>query len=283
MTNSTEIYHYGVLGMKWGVRRTPEQLGRRTIPKGTVMYRSTVNASESLSGHKYVTYLPPDRDLYRGGYANQIRTNAGKSADAPLYENQYVLKSDLKVPSRAEVKAIISDLREKDRANELAIENGKAFAKQFFGMTSWALYETMDSYVSEGKVKKYPTTRSELESAAKYIQNDVAKNYLKRVENMSADDFFIDTTRSFGVSEKNRNQIISELKKRGYNAMVDEAGVGSNKNGREGVDPLIIFDGDSSLEKRSTVKVDRKTSAKATYRHEQWWRTANRNRGKGDW
>ena len=99
--------------MKWGVRRD-EYLKRHTIPRGTKMYRVTIDSNESTKGNKYVTYLPPDRDMYRGSYADGIRKQYGKDKNTPLYENTYTLKEDLKIPSREEYKKVLTKVLEKN-------------------------------------------------------------------------------------------------------------------------------------------------------------------------
>ena len=44
---NNELYHYGVLGMHWGVRRTPEQLGHQTKSSGSAKARVRVNKKKA--------------------------------------------------------------------------------------------------------------------------------------------------------------------------------------------------------------------------------------------
>lgn len=46
-TTPCELYHYGVKGMKWGIRRTPEQLGHKRVAKNN----KTDIIKTIISGH----------------------------------------------------------------------------------------------------------------------------------------------------------------------------------------------------------------------------------------
>lgn len=108
--NGSSLTHYGVKGMKWGVRRTPEQLGH--VKKGTKMYRVTPNPNEKEEGSTYVTYLRPDRDMYRGAFNKQggFQGYYGIGPDDPMYESVYKAATDLKMPSYEEQKKIVNDV-----------------------------------------------------------------------------------------------------------------------------------------------------------------------------
>lgn len=103
------LEHYGVLGMKWGVRRTPEQLGHHpktgayvphSIKKGTKLYRVSARPGDA-KGSKYFTMLPPDRDFYRGMYSTQISKQQG--GDGSAYETSYKTTKELKIANRKDL------------------------------------------------------------------------------------------------------------------------------------------------------------------------------------
>lgn len=273
---TSSLAHYGVLGMKWGVRRTPKQLGRHTIKKGTKMYRTTVDANESTKGSTYVTYLPPDRDLYR--------IWDGSRGEMQLYEKQYKLSKDLNVPSRKELTDVVYDVIKKDVDNKFLKEVGDVRSDWFLTRDVVLDYWRKISPDVQRKIRNendhndekiYLAVKDIIKSTPGY--KSMASEFIETVSKLPAHDVMAVTTAYFGSATKTRQAVIDELKKRGYNAMVDEAGVGGKQlmRNREGVEPLIIFDQADTLTPITTKLVDKKTKEQAERRHRNWYTVAN--------
>lgn len=113
---------------------------------------------------------------------------------------------------------------------------------------------------------KYNLTPSTLTSAYRYDDgNKLKTQILKQVKNQEISTFSV-VSLSMGTSKELKQAMIKELKSRGYNSMVDEAGIGalevpgindkkSGRVSREGVEPIIVFDRSESLKAIKTKEV----------------------------
>lgn len=92
---SNFLKHYGVMGMKWGVRH--EKNGDITIREGTSINRLSVYDESAAKGHAYVTYLKSDTKHYKGFFGARLRAINKK----PVYSIDLKAKNNLKAPSEA--------------------------------------------------------------------------------------------------------------------------------------------------------------------------------------
>lgn len=255
--NDAYLCHYGILGMKWGIRRTPEQLGRHTIKKGTKIYRQTLDPNEDLSGSKYVSYLRPDRDMYKGPFAASLRSYKHKDSLAPLYEKSYSAVEDIMVPSRKEyIKALDSAIQ----------KNKKAVLDEYIRNELRDKVTDDEDDIDYMIKSKSPMYRSE---------RDLANHKAQEQDFWTSDDVRAITKSIIGGNPKIKNDMIDIFKKQGYNAMVDEYGVGGSGYVRKGVDPLIIFNAEQTLQELKTRKVSKTEEIFADTKATDWLDTAN--------
>lgn len=211
------IQHYGIKGMKWGIRRyqnkdgslTSEGKRRRSIhantddiivKKGTIAQRlSTIGNEANSDRHAYISFKPKDNEKYLKewgleGYKYQLEVT--KDLVIPAYNKR--VEMALKAIRNADINKVYNDV------NNLRYRNAaKALIRQ-----------AKDDTVSQLTDRAYKSFASSLTE-----------------------------------SEYNRKIFFNELKKNGYNAVIDD-------NDRGWTDtPVIVFNRQKNLKVNKVDKL----------------------------
>lgn len=215
---SAYLAHYGVKGMRWGVRKDI------SLTPGTKVYNISTNKPRNPEGHVYTSHTKKDVLAYRGGYASSIK-NRGAEA---TFSNAFTVTSEVKAAGRKAQVEAFKKLWDSDKE----------------GMAKALTVMERDIQVMAGISAK--TFTPERMTAR---EKDMMSKGDRWVKTRGAHEF----NRSLTMYEANRNVYFKEMQQRGYNAVVDLND--ASKSGLHTQKPLIVFNGSTALGGRQSVKL----------------------------
>jgi len=204
---NTKLKHSGVLGMKWGVRKSSlvnTRTDRFILKKGTILNRATTNPNETNTGKAYATFKKWDSIGYMARSMPFVKT----------FNMRMKVTKDLISPSKQErVDAFI----------DLCKKNG-----------------TMLKTLSEAQHQQL-----KFKSASAF-----EKQYHKMAEAQLRAKAYNDFSLALGFNKEIRDTYFRELKKRGYNMVLDDTDAQVLSNS-----PIIVFDRGDTLKVASVDRV----------------------------
>ena len=142
------LRHFGVKGMKWGVRKQKDAINSRTriIKKGTVIQNIAPNENRDQNRHMYAAYTPYDKSSYINMMGNIMYDES--------YKHEFIVKKDIKIPSdRHLVETFVKITKENPK--QVAKDMTEAYNEvHIFSQKSEKYFNKKVSKISEKNTKR---------------------------------------------------------------------------------------------------------------------------------